>query len=87
MVMGTVRAAKTGPAKKDRNLGYIFQVGSPPGLGDRCLTESAVVMSTSRAFQNTTTFDLRLISRRGRAARSKPIEKMSPHGAITWIAV
>ena len=45
MVMGTVRAAKTGPAKKDRNLGYIFQVGSPPGLGDRCLTESAVMVS------------------------------------------
>ena len=63
-------------------------MGSPPGLGDRCLTESAVVVSTSRAFQqNTTTFDLRLISHRGRAARSLPIVKMAPHGPITWIAV
>ena len=45
------------------------------------------MVSTSRAFQNTTTFDLRLISHRGRAARSLPIEKMAPHGPITWIAV
>ena len=87
MVMCTVRAAKTGPAKKDRNLGYFFQVGSPPGLGDRCLTESAVMVSTSRAFQNTTTFDLRLISHRGRAARSSPIKSLVPYGTITWIAV
>ena len=52
-----------------------------------CLTESAVLVSTSRAFQNTTTFDLRLISHRGRAARSSPIKILAPCGAITWIAV
>ena len=45
------------------------------------------MVSTSRAFQNTTTFDLRLISHGGRAARSLPLEKMAPHGPITWIAV
>ena len=64
-----------------------FKWGAPPGLGDRCLTESAVMVSTSRAFQNTTTFDLRLISHRGRAARSSAIKILVPYGTISWIAV
>ena len=69
-----VEVVPEGISKKVRNLGYIFQGGSPPGLGDRCPTESAVMVSMSRAFQNATTFDLRLISHRGRLARSLPIK-------------
>ena len=45
------------------------------------------MVSTSRAFQNTTTFDLTLISHRGRAARSLAIKILVPYGTITWIAV
>ena len=64
-----------------------FKWGAPSDLGDRCLTESAVMVSTSRAFQNTTTFDLRLISHRVTVARSWPIEKWSARAAHTWSPV
>ena len=45
------------------------------------------MLGMSRAFQNTTTFYLRLISHRGRVARSQPIGNLVLYRTISWIPV